>query len=84
MHWSVLEGKSISLVQDLTGREREGTLIFFSFLRERQILIKLSLRVQARFFSKCEEKIDVVIYDRRSIFCREILKNAERLDTAGV
>lgn len=45
--------------------------------------LKLSLRVQARFFSRCEERIDVVIFDNKP-FCREILKNAKRLDIARV
>jgi len=41
--------------------------------------VKLSLRIQRRFFSVCEERIDVIIYDE-GLFCREILKNAKRLN----
>lgn len=40
--------------------------------------LKLSLKIQAKFFSICEEKIDVIIYDD-SLFCKEVLKYAERL-----
>lgn len=42
--------------------------------------LKLSIKIQTRFFSKCEERIDVVVYDSSSSFCREVLKNAKRLD----
>ena len=41
--------------------------------------LKLSLDVQKKFFSQCEENIDVIIY-KNSSFCREILKHAKRLD----
>jgi len=46
--------------------------------------LKLSLNVQTRFFLKCEERIDVVIYDEKSVFCQEILKSAKRLDIARI
>ncbi|TAN42026.1 MAG: nucleotidyltransferase domain-containing protein [Nitrospirae bacterium] len=42
--------------------------------------LKLSMEIQTRFFSKCEERIDVVVYDEGSPFCGEVLKNAKRLD----
>ena len=45
--------------------------------------LKLSLRVHTRFFSRCEERIDVVVYND-DLFCREILKNAKRLDIARI
>ena len=41
--------------------------------------LKLSLQIEAKFFSWCEEKIDVVIYTESS-FCKEIIKHAKRLD----
>lgn len=41
--------------------------------------IKLSLEIQRKFFSICEEDIDVIIYDE-SLFSKEILKNAQRID----
>jgi len=40
---------------------------------------KLALDIQKKFFSHCEENIDVLIY-KNSPFCREILKHAKRLD----
>jgi len=46
--------------------------------------LKLSLKVQARFFFKCEERIDVVVYDEKSVFCQEILKSAQRLDLTRI
>jgi uncharacterized protein len=41
--------------------------------------LKLTLDTQRKFFSQCEEDIDVVIYNN-SPFCREILKRAKQLD----
>ncbi|MFH1096612.1 MAG: nucleotidyltransferase domain-containing protein [Candidatus Desantisbacteria bacterium] len=46
--------------------------------------LKLSIKVQTNFFSKCEENIDVVVYDKKSVFCQEILKNAKRIDLARI
>lgn len=43
----------------------------------------LSLDIQTRFFSKCEESIDVLVYED-SLFCREILKRAKKLDVSRV
>lgn len=45
--------------------------------------LKLSLNIQTRFFSRCEERIDVLVYND-NLFCREILKNAKRLDIARI
>lgn len=41
--------------------------------------LRLSMKIQKDFFSLCEERIDVVIYDD-SLFSKEVLKNAKRLD----
>lgn len=41
--------------------------------------LKLTLEIQRKFFSQCEENIDVLIY-QNSPFCRELLKHAKRLD----
>ncbi|MEW6620633.1 MAG: nucleotidyltransferase domain-containing protein [bacterium] len=46
--------------------------------------LKLSLKIQARFFLRCEEKIDIIVYDDKSAFCQEVLKNAKRLDITGI
>lgn len=45
--------------------------------------LKLSLHIQTKFFLMCEQKIDVIVYDNHP-FCEEIIKNAERLDIAGI
>lgn len=42
--------------------------------------VKLRLEVKARFFLECEEDIDVVVYKDDDPFCREILKNARRIN----
>jgi len=41
--------------------------------------LKLTLDIQRKFFSQCEENIDVLVYNNTP-FCREILKRATRLD----
>ena len=51
--------------------------------KERTNTFKLSLGIQRKFFSKCEENIDVVIYDE-SPFCQEALKNAKKLVITGI
>ncbi|MBF8275438.1 MAG: Nucleotidyltransferase [Candidatus Brocadiaceae bacterium] len=43
--------------------------------------LKLSMQIEAKFFSLCEEKIDVVIYTNSS-FYKEIIKHAKRFDIA--
>lgn len=45
--------------------------------------LKLSLQIQTKFFSVCEQYIDVVVYSNHP-FCDEIIKNAKKLDIAGI
>ncbi|MEW6102641.1 MAG: nucleotidyltransferase domain-containing protein [bacterium] len=40
---------------------------------------KLALKIEASFFSMCEQRIDVIVYNN-GLFCKEILKNAKRID----
>jgi len=47
--------------------------------KERTNTFKLSLGIQRKFFSKCEENIDV-----ESPFCQEALKNAKKLVITGI
>jgi uncharacterized protein len=42
--------------------------------------LKLSLRIQTKFFSLCEQQLDVVVYSPDNPFCKEIIKSAQRLD----
>jgi predicted nucleotidyltransferase len=43
--------------------------------------LRMALKVQARYFSQCEQKLDVIVYDDKNLFCREIMKSARRIDT---
>lgn len=52
--------------------------------KEKTNPLKLSLQIQKKFFSKCEEDIDVVIYDVEKPFCRYALSNAKKLDIARI
>ena len=63
-----------------TDKSRQGGDIDLLLMpQKRHSPLKLALEIQKRFFSICEEDIDVIIY-RESPFCKEILKNARRLD----
>jgi predicted nucleotidyltransferase len=62
---------------DKTKKGGDIDLLLVPKRRHRQL--KLSLEIQKQFFSICEEDIDVIVYNN-SPFCREILKNAKRLD----
>lgn len=64
--------------------KKRGGDIDILLIPERKITpLKLSLKIETRFFLKCEERIDVVVY-KDTLFCREILKNAKRLDIARI
>lgn len=42
--------------------------------------LKLAIEIQKRFFSRCEQKLDVLIYSEDNAFCREVINHAKRLD----
>ena len=63
--------------------KKGGDIDILLIPEEKSNPLKLSTRIQTKFFSVCEEKIDVVIYDD-SPFCREIIKNAKRLDITRI
>jgi predicted nucleotidyltransferase len=41
---------------------------------------KGSMEIQKRFFSRLEQSLDVIVYDKNNPFCMEMLKNAKKLD----
>jgi predicted nucleotidyltransferase len=59
--------------------KRGGDIDILLVPRTKSRPLKLSLDIQRKFFSQCEEDIDVVIYNN-SPFCREVLKRAKQLD----
>ena len=63
--------------------KKGGDIDLLLIPKEKDNPLKLSLQIQAKFFSLCEEKIDVVIYNNSS-FCKEIIKHAKRLDIARI
>jgi predicted nucleotidyltransferase len=42
---------------------------------------RLKMDVTARFMKVLEQSIDVVVWDDRSIFCREAMDHAKRIDS---
>ena len=63
--------------------KKGGDIDILLIPKKKIISLKLSLKIQTKFFSKCEEKIDVLVY-KDTLFCREILKSAKRLDIARI
>ena len=63
--------------------KRGGDIDILLVPKEKVNSLKLSLKIQRKFFSRCEENIDVVIYDE-SPFCQELIKNAKKLVITGI
>jgi len=63
--------------------KRGGDIDILLIPQKKSRPLKMSLEIQKRFFSLCEEHIDVVIYNN-SPFCQEILKNAKKLDLTTI
>ena len=45
---------------------------------------QVQTEIGSRFTRELEQSLDVVIYDDRSIFCREIIKRAQSIDPASL
>lgn len=67
----------------LDDAKRGGDIDILLLPKEKRNALKLSLEIQTKFFSKCEQKIDIIIYNDQP-FCKEIIKNAKRLDITGI
>jgi len=59
--------------------KRGGDIDILLMPKKKSRPLKLTLDTQRKFFSQCEENIDVLVYNNTP-FCREILKHAKRLD----
>ncbi|NIM13270.1 MAG: nucleotidyltransferase domain-containing protein [Candidatus Aminicenantes bacterium] len=46
--------------------------------------LDLSIEIQKRFFTKCEQKLDVLVYREDNPFCQEVMKHAKRLDIQSI
>jgi predicted nucleotidyltransferase len=78
------KGKMYLFGSRLNNMKKGGDIDILLIPEKKTNPLKLALKIQTRFFAKCEEKIDVVIYDDKNIFCQEILKNAKRLDITRI
>jgi predicted nucleotidyltransferase len=76
-------GKVYLFGSRLDNAKKGGDIDILLIPEKKVIPLKLSLKVETRFFSRCEERIDVVVY-RDTPFCREIIKNAKRLDMSRI
>ena len=59
--------------------KRGGDIDIIIFPEKKIDQFKMKIKIQKDFFLKCEENLDVVIYNENDLFCKEIIKNAERL-----
>jgi len=62
-------------------KKRGGDIDLLLIPDKKTSSLKMALKVQARYFSQCEQKLDVIVYDDKDPFCREIIKSARRIDT---
>ncbi len=76
-------GKAYLFGSRLDNTKKGGDIDILLIPEKKVTPLKISLKVQTRFFSRCEERIDVVVY-RDTPFCREIIKNAKRLNIARI
>jgi len=63
-------------------KKRGGDIDLLLIPDKKTSSLKMALKVQARYFSQCEQKLDVIVYDDKDPFCREIIKSARRINTA--
>lgn len=77
------EGEVYLFGSRVNSAKKGGDIDILLIPKKKTNSLKLSMEVEARFFSRCEERIDVVVFDNKP-FCREILKNAKRLDISRV
>lgn len=68
----------------LDDNRRGGDIDLLLIPDERVNSVKLSIDIQKRFFSRCEQSLDVLVFREDNIFCQEVLKNAQRLDLKTV
>ncbi|MBI4680821.1 MAG: nucleotidyltransferase domain-containing protein [Nitrospirae bacterium] len=73
------KGKVYLFGSRLDNARRGGDIDVILIPQKKVSALKLSLEIQAKFFSRCEEKIDVLVYDNKP-FSREMLKNAKKLN----
>lgn len=73
------EGQVYLFGSRLDDDKRGGDIDILLIPKKRQNSLKLALKVQTRFFARCEERLDVIVFNNTPL-CKEILKNAKALD----
>ncbi len=67
----------------LNDKSKGGDIDLFLIPQKKINALKLSLKIQRKFFSKCEERIDVVV-SGNDLYGQEILKNAKKINFSRI
>ena len=78
------KGKVYVFGSRLDAAKKGGDIDIMVVPDEKVSALKLSIEIQKRFFSMCEQKLDVIVYRSDKPFCREVMSYAERLDIHAI
>ena len=78
------KGKIFLFGSRLDDSKRGGDIDIMVIPEKKANALKLSLEIQKRFFSRCEQKLDVIVYNDDNPFCREVIKNGKGLDIQAI
>ena len=73
------EGKVYIFGSRADDNKKGGDIDILIFPKKNTGYFDLKIQIQKDFFLKCEQKLDVIIYDKHDLFCKEVLKNAKKL-----